>query len=166
MKKRNATLKKRWIVLVAAMLVVFVTALLCHIRVLSGIEFMRDSETGEIMTGTAEETLVQESVILRLDRDRISVWDGEIGVHLEYTGNEILVFGGWTLETRRNGTWTYLQRKPMNVNLVEIVLQNGDKETGALKFDQYGRFLPPGEYRLGVWLGSKKSAVEFEVTWW
>ena len=163
---RNYKKKSIWLICTVSILLVCVAVLLCHIRVLSGIEFMRNSESGEIMTGTAEETLVQESVILRLDRDRISVWDGEIGAHLEYTGNEILVFGGWTLEMRRNGTWTYLQRKPTNVNLVEIVVQNGAKETGALKFDQYGHFLPPGEYRLGVWLGNKKSAVEFEVTWW
>jgi len=163
---RNYKKKSIWLICTVSILLVCVAVLLRHIRVLSGIEFMRDSETGEIMIGTEEETLVQESVILRLDRDRISVWDEGIGVYLEYTGNEILVFGGWTLEMRRNGTWTYLQRKPMNVNLVAIVVQNGAKETGILKFDQYGRFLPPGEYRLAVWLGGKKSSVEFEVTWW
>lgn len=163
---RNYKKKSIWLICTVSILLVCVAVLLRHIRVLSGIEFMRDSETGEIMIGTEEETLVQESVILRLDRDRISVWDEGIGVYLEYTGNEILVFGGWTLEMRRNGTWTYLQRKPMNVNLVEIVVQNGAKETGILEFDQYGRFLPPGEYRLAVWLGGKKSSVEFEVTWW
>lgn len=158
--------KSIWLICAISILLISAVTLLCHIRVLSGIEFMRDSETGEIMTGTAEDTLVQESVILRLDRDRISVWDEGIGVYLEYTGNEILVYGGYTLEMRRNGTWTYLQRKPMNVNLVEIVFQNGSKEAGEFRFDQFGRFLPPGDYRLGVWLGNKKSAVEFEVTWW
>ena len=158
--------KSMWLICAISILLISAVTLLCHIRVLSGIEFMRDSETGEIMTGTAEDTLVQEFVILRLDQNRISVWDEGIGGYLEYTGNEILVYGGYTLEMRQNGTWTYLQRKPMNVNLVEIVFQNGDKEAGEFRFDQFGRFLPPGEYRLGVWLGNKKSAVEFEVTWW
>ena len=162
---RNDKKKRIWLICAVSILLISAVTLLCHIRVLSGIKFTRDQETGELWTD-ASETVVQDSVILRLDRDRVSVWGGEIELYLEYAGNEILVYGGWTLEMRRNGRWTYLQRKPMNVNLVEIVFQNGHKETGALRFDQFGRFLPPGEYRLGVWLGGKKSAVEFEVTWW
>lgn len=165
MKTRNIRLKKRWLVLAVVVLVVSVTALLCHIRVLSGIKFTRDQETGELWTDTSD-TIVQEFVSLRLEKDRVSIWDGEVRFHLEYTGNEVLEYSWPTLEMRRNGTWTYVQRKPVNVNLVQYFIQNGDKKPGALRFDQFGRFLPPGDYRLAVWLGGEKSAVEFEVGWW
>lgn len=166
MKIRKIMLKKRWIALAVIVLVVSATALLRHVDVLSGITFELDTETGELWTN-ATETSVPEYVSLHLEKERVSIWEGEVVVHLAYNGDKPVEFYGLAvLEMRRDGTWYWVKREPIIQTLEQKFIQPGDSGSTSVKFADFGRFLPPGEYRLLYFFGGEQVAVEFEVGWW
>lgn len=166
MKIRKIVLKKRWIVLAVMVLVVSAAALLCHMDTLSGITFELDTETGEVWTD-ASETSVPEYVSLHLEKERVSIREGEVIVHLAYNGDKPVEFYGLpVLEMRRGDTWYWVKRKPFNQTLEQRFIQPGISGSTSVNFEDFGRFLPPGEYRLLYFFGGDQAAVEFEVGWW